>query len=126
MMNSRREALAVERTDLARDRTRLANKRTFLAWCRTALSFMAFGFLLEKIDVFVSARHTTEPAALLTELGLLGKTTFVAAPLLILIAGYRFFQLEKALGAAKPGHSILPEMVLVMIIMTAALGYVFL
>ena len=48
-----RTELARERNELAKNRTRLANKRTFLAWCRTALSFMTFGFLLEKIDAFL-------------------------------------------------------------------------
>ena len=30
-----------------------ANERTFLAWVRTAISIMAFGFLVEKFDLFV-------------------------------------------------------------------------
>ena len=31
-----------------------ANERTFLAWVRTAIAIMAFGFLVEKFDLFVS------------------------------------------------------------------------
>jgi putative membrane protein len=30
-----------------------ANERTFLAWVRTAIAVMAFGFLVEKFDLFV-------------------------------------------------------------------------
>ena len=30
-----------------------ANERTFLAWVRTAIAIMAFGFLVEKFDLFV-------------------------------------------------------------------------
>ena len=30
-----------------------ANERTFLAWVRTALAIMAFGFLVEKFDLFL-------------------------------------------------------------------------
>ena len=30
-----------------------ANERTFLAWVRTALAVMAFGFLVEKFDLFL-------------------------------------------------------------------------
>jgi putative membrane protein len=30
-----------------------ANERTFLAWVRTAIAVMAFGFLVEKFDVFL-------------------------------------------------------------------------
>jgi putative membrane protein len=29
-----------------------ANERTFLAWVRTAIAIMAFGFLVEKFDLF--------------------------------------------------------------------------
>src|ERR1700749_4667950 len=30
-----------------------ANERTFLAWVRTAIAVMAFGFLVEKFDLFM-------------------------------------------------------------------------
>jgi putative membrane protein len=30
-----------------------ANERTFLAWVRTAMAVMAFGFLVEKFDLFL-------------------------------------------------------------------------
>lgn len=30
-----------------------ANERTFLAWVRTAITIMAFGFLVEKFDLFL-------------------------------------------------------------------------
>jgi putative membrane protein len=30
-----------------------ANERTFLAWVRTAIAVMAFGFLIEKFDLFL-------------------------------------------------------------------------
>jgi putative membrane protein len=29
-----------------------ANERTFLAWVRTSIAIMAFGFLVEKFDLF--------------------------------------------------------------------------
>ena len=31
-----------------------ANERTFLAWVRTAIAIMAFGFLVEKFDLFLT------------------------------------------------------------------------
>ena len=31
-----------------------ANERTFLAWVRTAIAVMAFGFLLERFDLFLA------------------------------------------------------------------------
>jgi len=30
-----------------------ANERTFLAWVRTSIAIMAFGFLVEKFDLFI-------------------------------------------------------------------------
>jgi hypothetical protein len=30
-----------------------ANERTFLAWVRTAIATMAFGFLIERFDLFI-------------------------------------------------------------------------
>ena len=32
-----------------------ANERTFLAWVRTAIAVMAFGFLVERFDLFLGA-----------------------------------------------------------------------
>jgi putative membrane protein len=36
-----------------------ANERTYLAWIRTAISLMAFGFLLERFDIFLSYAHNS-------------------------------------------------------------------
>lgn len=37
-----------------------ANERTYLAWVRTAITVMAFGFLLERFDIFLAyASHAT-------------------------------------------------------------------
>ena len=44
-----------------------ANERTFLAWIRTAIAVMAFGFLVERFDLFLQiagqtlARHALSP-----------------------------------------------------------------
>jgi len=49
-----------------------ANERTFLAWVRTAIAVMAFGFLVEKFDLFLevaapslSGRALSLPAAVI-------------------------------------------------------------
>jgi putative membrane protein len=36
-----------------------ANERTFLAWVRTAIAIMAFGFLVEKFDLFLEIANTS-------------------------------------------------------------------
>jgi putative membrane protein len=39
------------------------NERTYLAWVRTAIAVMAFGFLLERFDIFLSyASHAADQA----------------------------------------------------------------
>ncbi|HEX4079577.1 MAG TPA: DUF202 domain-containing protein [Rhizomicrobium sp.] len=38
-----------------------ANERTFLAWVRTAVAIMAFGFLVEKFDLFLQFASQTVP-----------------------------------------------------------------
>ena len=36
-----------------------ANERTFLAWVRTAIAIMAFGFLVQKFDLFLKIASTS-------------------------------------------------------------------
>ncbi|HEX3953078.1 MAG TPA: DUF202 domain-containing protein [Stellaceae bacterium] len=39
-----------------------ANERTFLAWVRTAIAIMAFGFLVEKFDLFLRIAGQSQAA----------------------------------------------------------------
>src|SRR6185437_14378849 len=39
---------------IARFRDHAANERTYLAWVRTAVAIMAFGFLVERFDLFLA------------------------------------------------------------------------
>ena len=60
-----------------------ANERTFLAWVRTAIAIMAFGFLVEKFDLFLEIASASLSARDLSVGGrLLGN---VAGLLLILL-----------------------------------------
>ena len=120
-----RTDLARERNEFAKNRTRLANKRTFLAWCRTSLSFMTFGFLLEKVDAFLVTEHMTVSRVVLSELGTLGKFAFVCGPILMLFAGWRYYRLEKEIGFQEGGLYVFPEMALFGVILGAALIYLF-
>jgi putative membrane protein len=121
-----RTTLARERNELARNRTRLANRRTFLAWCRTALSFMTFGFLLEKVDAFVMSSNVSVSKVVLSELGTLGKFAFMGGPVLMLFAGWRYYCLEKEMGFERSELYIFPEMLLFGVILGSAIIYVFL
>lgn len=80
-----------------------ANERTFLAWVRTAIAVTAFGFLIERFDLFLrfAARdvpHGAQPphAGLANFIGLL----FVVIGLtIIVVSTFRFFRIKKAIDA---------------------------
>ena len=40
-----------------------ANERTYLAWVRTGIAVVAFGFVIEKFNLFLVAMAATTPAA---------------------------------------------------------------
>ncbi|MGB6538531.1 MAG: DUF202 domain-containing protein [Xanthobacteraceae bacterium] len=79
-----------------------ANERTFLAWVRTAIAVMAFGFVIEKFDLFLLA---LAPAASLKQVAPHGQKFANAAGLafiaigvvMIVIAGIRFVWTSKAI-----------------------------
>lgn len=105
--------------ELARERTRLANRRTFLAWARTALAVMTFGFLLEKVDAFLGTAHVS--ALDLRDLQGLGLAGFIVGPLMLLTAGYRHIRLELSLGGNGWSFLLVPELVLFVAVVGAAL-----
>lgn len=90
-----------------------ANERTFLAWVRTAIAVMAFGFVIEKFDLFLQA---LAPQMVLKQIAPHGQKFANAAGLAfialgvatILIAGIRFVWTAKAIETnetvASPGE----------------------
>jgi putative membrane protein len=90
-----------------------ANERTFLAWVRTAIAIMAFGFVIEKFDLFL--KYAAPPAAQ-QEINPHGGAVADAAGLafvalgiaIIAIAGWRFMRTAKDIDSenevASPGE----------------------
>lgn len=80
-----------------------ANERTYLAWIRTAISIMAFGFLIEKFDLFLetlageSANKAGEQAGIgiedasSTAAEVVGLALFVVGALIVISATLRFY-----------------------------------
>ncbi len=78
-----------------------ANERTYLAWIRTSVAIMAFGFLIEKFDLFVSyiRKATGEKEYLQPSLAaeMVGLGLFLVGVLIIITATVRFFSYKKAI-----------------------------
>jgi putative membrane protein len=77
-----------------------ANERTFLAWVRTAIAIMAFGFLVEKFDLFLQVAAPSLAGRQLSIPGqkfanLLGLSLIVVGTGMVAIAGVRFVQIAK-------------------------------
>ena len=112
-----------------------ANERTYLAWVRTAIAIMAFGFLIEKFDLFVSylgkelgesQRFSGSLSAEIAGLGL-----FLVGVLVIVSATFRFFHYKRCIEAeevfpysVKKTNVILSALLIMLAVFLAAyVGY---
>ena len=89
-----------------------ANERTFLAWVRTGLAVIAFGFVIERINLFMVAlaQSATGEAnrklwerRLATPLGRYDGLALIAVGIvLIVIAAVRFVRIARHIDAPEP------------------------
>lgn len=77
-----------------------ANERTFLAWIRTAIAVMAFGFLIERFDIFLAVmasggqRHpAADPGHRFASTA--GLAFIVLGIAMIAVAALRFFRIAR-------------------------------
>jgi putative membrane protein len=90
-----------------------ANERTFLAWVRTAIAVMAFGFIVEKFDVFLEVAAPSLAGRTLSLPGqrfgnIAGLALIVLGTAMIAIAASRFLISAKNIDSAKqhPGTGL--------------------
>jgi putative membrane protein len=92
-----------------------ANERTFLAWVRTAIAVMAFGFLIERFDLFIKIAAPQLAERQLSSHGerfadWAGLAFIVIGVITIAIAGLRFTktakQIETDAEAPSPGERL--------------------
>jgi putative membrane protein len=81
-----------------------ANERTFLAWIRTAIAIMAFGFLVERFDLFLEAMAPSLSGRVLSPLGhrfgnVAGLALIVAGTAIVALAMVRFLKTAKAIDS---------------------------
>src|SRR5579862_7372851 len=81
-----------------------ANERTFLAWVRTAIALMAFGFLLERFDLFLQMAAVTlgDKAPRLVGAGFgrdVGLGLLAAGVGITIVAAIRFVKIKKDIAS---------------------------
>jgi putative membrane protein len=79
-----------------------ANERTFLAWVRTAIAVMAFGFVIERFDLFLRVMASQAELKQLAPHGqkfanAAGLTFIAIGVVMIVISGLRFIRTTKAI-----------------------------
>ena len=78
-----------------------ANERTYLAWIRTSIAIMAFGFLIEKFDLFVSylGKKTGDEEYLHASLSaeIAGMGLFLVGVIIVFTSTIRFFTYKQAI-----------------------------
>ena len=70
-----------------------ANERTFLAWVRTAIAVMAFGFLIERFDLFL---QVAAPALAGRTLSVAGEDFARSAGFMLIILGTAMIAISAA------------------------------
>lgn len=122
---------ADDRIFLAWQRSHMANERTFLAWSRTSISLLAFGFVIERFDIFLKhvlqiygqPAHFTGSGTVIY----LSLFSFFLAGFAMLVSGVRFLRVRRHINSGEAVFSILPDIlvvisVVVIIIMAIALS----
>jgi putative membrane protein len=106
-----------DRVLLAWQRSHMSNERTFLAWCRTAIALLAFGFVVEKFEVFLHHLLRLEgspvdatPSSTMVYLSL---GSFVLAAIAISLSGIRFLRVRRHINQGEASFSILPDILVI-------------
>ena len=107
-----------DRVLLAWHRSHLANERTFLSWSRTSISLLAFGFVIERFDLFIRqwlriegldnqlmSHHSVVHLALFT---------FLLAGVSIALSGLRFMQARAHINRGEAIFTIVPDVLVIM------------
>ena len=122
---------ADDRIFLAWQRSHMANERTFLALSRTGIALLAFGFVIERFEIFLdhlvklSGGHVKfTHSRLIIYMSL---ASFVLAGFVTLISGLRFLRTRRHINSGEAVFSIVPDMlvvvsVIVIIVMAIALA----
>ena len=107
-----------------------ANERTFLAWVRTAIAVMAFGFLVEKFDLFLEMAAPGLAGRALSVPGqrfgnIAGLSLIVLGTAMIAVAAIRFLLAAKKIDGAElraePGSQLDLALAALLVLLGSAL-----
>ncbi len=111
------DIMADDRVFLAWQRSHMANERTFLAWARTSISLLAFGFVIERFDLFMrhilqlsESSHVLSPSRHIMFLSLF---SFFLAGFSILFSGLRFVAVRRHINRGEAVFSIVPDILVI-------------
>jgi putative membrane protein len=107
-----------------------ANERTFLAWVRTAIAVMAFGFVIERFDLFLqlaAPQLALKQAAPHGQMfaNLAGLAFIAIGVVMIALSGIRFVKTAKGIesddAAPSPGERLDLALAILLVLLGAAL-----
>ncbi len=106
-----------DRIFLAWQRTHMANERTFLSWSRTSISLLAFGFVIEKFEIFLRHLLAFEKGSSVQSHGqgamYLSLLCFILAGFMIIVSGVRFIRMRVHINKGEAVFSALPDLLVV-------------
>jgi len=106
-----------DRIFMAWQRTHMANERTFLSWSRTSISLLAFGFVIEKFEIFLRHLLAFEQGAKSMNHGsgaaYLSLLCFVLAGFMIVVSGLRFIRVRRHINKGEAVFSAVPDLLAV-------------
>jgi putative membrane protein len=111
------DILSDDRVLLAWQRSHMANERTFLAWCRTSISLLAFGFVVEKFEVFLhhllALEGATGPKGPSLGMMYLSIFSFLLAGIAVLFSGVRFLRVRRHINRGEASFSVIPDLLVI-------------
>lgn len=111
------DIMSDDRVFLAWQRSHMANERTFLAWSRTSISLLAFGFVIERFDIFLQhlLRLEGQVCESAPHLGMikLSFLCFILAGLTIIVSGLRFLRVRRHINKGEAVFSVTPDFLVI-------------
>jgi putative membrane protein len=114
-----------DRTLLAWHRSHLANERTFLSWARTGISLLAFGFVIERFDLFMrqwlASQGLWQHVPGHQRVIYLALISFLLAGIAISVSGIRFLRARQHINRGEAVFTILPDILVVLSVLAVVI-----